>query len=196
MCGAVPSVSRVHLLLPHRGRPPGGCLEDRYSVRSRIWQHALGGRYGIKPCTSPAGTLTECAAGNLNWSSQHGVDICLLSETFLKPDQAFRLANCLPPHRQTDSGGRFSHTSRPWYSTPLSAHSGRDPLGFHCCSSHIARQTGENPCDLLLTFPPIDRSGPGRLFRRGIAGPNGRRPQRQTRGLELAADHETDKTPT
>jgi exonuclease III len=25
--------------------------------------------------------------------SQHGVDICLLSETFLKPDQAFRLAN-------------------------------------------------------------------------------------------------------
>jgi hypothetical protein len=24
---------------------------------------------------------------------QHGVDICLLSETFLDPDQAFRLAN-------------------------------------------------------------------------------------------------------
>jgi hypothetical protein len=37
--------------------------------------------------------------------SQHGVDICLLNETFLNPGQAFRLANFLPPHRQTDSGG-------------------------------------------------------------------------------------------
>ena len=41
-----------------------------------------------------------------------------------------------------------------------------------------------------------DRSGPDRLFRRGIAGPDGRRPRRQTRGLELAAKHETGKTPT
>ena len=42
-----------------------------------------------------------------------------------------------------------------------------------------------------VLFPPTDRSGPDRLFRRGIAGPIGRLPQRQTRGLELAADHET-----
>ena len=34
---------------------------------------------------------------------QHGVDICLLSETFLNPGQAFRLANCLPPYGQTDN---------------------------------------------------------------------------------------------
>ena len=128
--------------------------------------------------------------------SQHGDDICLLSETFHKPDQAFRLANCLPPHRQTDGGGRYSHPSPPWYSPPLSARSGPDPLGGHCCSSHIGWQTVENPCGLTLTFPPIDRSGPDRLLRLGIAGPDGRRPQRQTRGLELAADHETGETPT
>ena len=96
---------------------------------------------------------------------------------------------CLPPHRQTDNGGRYSHPSPPWYSPPLSARSGPDPLGGHCCSSHIGRQTGENPCGLPLTLPPIDRSRPDSLFWWGIAGPVGRRPQRQTRGLELAADH-------
>ena len=39
--------------------------------------------------------------------SQHGVDICLLSETFLKPDQAFRLANyvCHRTERPTAVGG-------------------------------------------------------------------------------------------
>ena len=33
--------------------------------------------------------------------SQHGVDICLLSETFLNTGQAFRLAN-YACHRKTD----------------------------------------------------------------------------------------------
>ena len=92
--------------------------------------------------------------------------------------------------------GRYSHPSPPWYSPTLSARSGPDPLGGHCCSSHIGRQTGENPCGRPLTLPPIDRSRPNGLFCWGIAGPVGRRPQCQTRGLELAADHETGETPT
>jgi exonuclease III len=39
--------------------------------------------------------------------SQHGVDICLLSETFLNPCQAFRLANyvCHRTDRPTAGGG-------------------------------------------------------------------------------------------
>jgi hypothetical protein len=39
--------------------------------------------------------------------SQHDVDICLLSETFLKPDQAFLLANyvCHRTHRLTAGCG-------------------------------------------------------------------------------------------
>ena len=38
---------------------------------------------------------------------QHFVDMCLLSETFLKPDQAFRLANyvCYRTDRPTTGGG-------------------------------------------------------------------------------------------
>ena len=44
MCGADPSAPHFHFLPPHRGSPPAGCLEDRYSLRGRIWQHALGGR--------------------------------------------------------------------------------------------------------------------------------------------------------
>ena len=31
-------------------------------------QATLGGRYGVKPCASPAGMRTECAAGSLNWN--------------------------------------------------------------------------------------------------------------------------------
>ena len=63
-----PVGSSVHLLPPHRGSPPEGCLEDRHPLRGRIWQHALGGRYGVKPCASPAGMRKVCAAGSLNWS--------------------------------------------------------------------------------------------------------------------------------
>jgi hypothetical protein len=38
------------------------------SLRGRIWKHVLGGRNGVKPCASPAGMLTECAAEGLTWS--------------------------------------------------------------------------------------------------------------------------------
>jgi hypothetical protein len=97
---------------------------------------------------------------------------------------------------QTDIKGRHSHSSPPWYSPPHSTRCGPDLLGGYCHSSHNCRQTGENPCGLRLSFPPTDRSGLDRLFRRGIDGPDGRRPQRQTRGLEFADDHETGETPT
>ena len=42
-----------------------------------------------------------------NFLSQHGVEIFLLSETFLNPGQAFRLANyiCHPSDRSTAGGG-------------------------------------------------------------------------------------------
>ena len=126
--------------------------------------------------------------------NQHDVDISLLSEAFLNHNEAFRLANCLPPHRQTDSRGWYSHPGPPWYSPPLSAHSGPDPLGGYCYPRHNGRQTGENPCGLPLPFPPTDRSGFVRLFRRGDAGFHGRRPQRQTHGWELAVEHKTGKT--
>jgi hypothetical protein len=62
----------------------------------------------------------------------HRVDICLLTETFVKPGQAFRLANCLPPHRKTDNRGSYSHTGPPCYSPTLSVRSGPDPLGRYC----------------------------------------------------------------
>ena len=118
--------------------------------------------------------------------SQQGVDICLLIETFFNPGQAFRLANYICHGTE----------SPPWYSPPLNARSGPDPLGGYCLPSHIGRKTGVNPCDLLIAYPPTDLSGPNRLFRQAIAGLDGWRPQRQTRGLELAAEHETEETLT
>ena len=45
----------------------------------------------------------------------HGVDICLLSETHLSPEQAFRFANCLPPYRPKCSGRRNSNSGPPRY---------------------------------------------------------------------------------
>ena len=54
------------------------------------------------------------------------------------------------------------------YSPPLSAHHGSDPLGGYCQPGHNGQQTGENPCGLHLPYPPTDRSGPVRLFRRGM----------------------------
>jgi len=100
--------------------------------------------------------------------NQHGVDICLLSETFLNPGQAFRLANyvCHRTDRLTAGGG--TGPGPPWYSPPLSARSEPDPLGGYCHSSHNGRQTGKNPCEYPLAFPPTNRSGADRLFERGL----------------------------
>ena len=105
---------------------------------------------------------------------QNGVDICLLSETFLNPGQAFWLANYVCDRTDRPAaGGRHRHLSPPWYSRPLSARSGPDPLGGYCHPSHIGRQTGVNSCGLPFDFPPTDRNGRDRLFRRRIAGLDG-----------------------
>ena len=114
MCGGDSSAPHVHLLPPHRGSSPAGCPKDRHPFRGRIWQHALGERNGVKPCASPSRMQTESATGSLNWSifshflCQHGGDICLLSETFLNPEQTFRLAKfvCHRTDRPTARGGR------------------------------------------------------------------------------------------
>ena len=56
--------------------------------------------------------------------SQHGVNICLLRETFLNSGQAFRLGNSLPPHRQTNSRVWHGHSGPAWYYSPLGTGAG------------------------------------------------------------------------
>ena len=79
-------------------------------------------------------------------------------------------------------------------------HSGPVPGLTHLEANAIQVTLADKPVIILSAYispsPPTDRSGPDRLFRRGIAGLDGWRPQRQTRGLELAAEHETRETPT
>jgi len=65
--------------------------------------------------------------------------------------------------------------------------------------THLEALAG-NPVKILAAYlspsrPHTDRSGPVRLFRRGTAGFDGRRPQRQTRGLEVAAEHKEGEPP-
>jgi len=71
---------------------------------------------------------------------QHGIDFCLLSEAFLNPGQAFRLASYVCHRTDRLTTGRYSHPGPPCYSPPLSARSEPDTLGGYCHSSHIGRQ--------------------------------------------------------
>jgi hypothetical protein len=64
----------------------------------------------VKPCASPAGIRTVCAARHFvleHILTQNGVDICLLSETFLNLAEAVRLAKyvCNRTDRPTTGSG-------------------------------------------------------------------------------------------
>jgi hypothetical protein len=105
MCGADSKGPHVHHFPPHRGSPPAGCLEGRYSLRGRIWrtERCKDLRLACWNANGVRGRKLELE----HFLSQHGVDICLLSETFLKPGQAFRVANyvCHRKDRLTAGGG-------------------------------------------------------------------------------------------
>jgi len=106
--------------------------------------------------------------------SQHGVDICLLSETFLKPGQAFRFAKYV--YHRTDrpaaGGGRAILVSRGIVHHSVSV-PGLTHLEATAIQVTLAGKPVLNPCGLAFAFPPTDRSGSERLFRRGIAGLDG-----------------------
>jgi len=129
-----------------------------------------------------------------NSLNQKGVDTCLLrlSLTIVKPSG---LPIISATARKTDSRVRYSHSGPPLYSPLLSAHSRPDRPGGYCHPSYNGRQTGEHPCSLPLPIPLTNRSGPVGMFRWGNAGLDGRRPQRQTRRLDRAAEHKTGETP-
>jgi len=100
--------------------------------------------------------------------SQHGFDICPLSETFLKPGQTFRISRYVC-HLMTDrQWGRHSHPSPPWYFAQLRARSGLDPHGGHCHPGHSGRKTDDSPCGWPFELPPTDRRGPNCLFLGGL----------------------------
>jgi len=61
-----------------------------------------------------------------------------------------------------------SHPDPTCYRRPLSARSVQDPFAGYCHSSNIGRQAGENSLVLPFAFPPTDRSGTDRLFRRNL----------------------------
>ena len=99
----------------------------------------------------------ECAAGSLNWSIfSISTVLIFVSKVkfFLIRDKPSGLP-LMSTTAQSNSRGRYSHPGPPWYSRPLIARSGPEPLGGYCYSSHNGRQTGENPCGLTLAFRPL-----------------------------------------
>ena len=117
--------------------------EGRKSLRLACWN-----AYGVR------GRKLELE----HFLSQHGVDICLLSETLLKPEQTFRLANyvCHCIDRRTLGGGTAILVCR----------------GIVHHSVPVPGLTHLEATAIQVTFAEI-------------AGHGGWRSQRQTRGLEL-----------
>jgi hypothetical protein len=145
MCEADSSANHAHLFPPHKGSPPAANPKERYPIRGRIWQHALGKRSGrtaqLLACWDADGVRgRKYELGQ--FLNQHSVDNYLLNITLINSEQPVRLINCLPPHRQTDSRGWYSHTGPPWYIVPLRARSWPNRHGSYCHSSHAGRQTG------------------------------------------------------
>jgi hypothetical protein len=102
--------------------------------------------------------------------NQLGIDICLFSETFLNPRQAFRLASyiCHRTDRLTAGGGTAILVRR-----GIVHHSVSVPcltLLEATANQVILACRQKNSCGLTLPMPSVDLSGPDRLFQRGIAG--------------------------
>jgi len=128
--------------------------------------------------------------------SQYGVDICLLSETFLNPGQAFRLSNyvCHRTNRLTAGGGTAILVRR-----GIVHHSVPVPGLTHLEATATQVTLADKPVLILAAYLLPSRPLIGAeltAFFGGDSGLDGWRPQCQTRGLEVAAEHETVETPT
>jgi len=81
--------------------------------------------------------------------SQHGVYICLLNETFLKPDQAFRVANyvCHRTDRTTTGGGTAILVRR-----GIVHHSVPDPGLTHLEATAVQVTLAGRPVKILAAY--------------------------------------------
>ena len=140
-----------------------------------------------------AGTKLELG----HFLSQHGVDICLLSETFLNSEQPFRLANyvCNRTDRPTLGGGTAILVRRGivHHSVPV--------LGLtHLEATAIQVTLAGRPVIVLVAYlspsRPLIGADISACFGGGLPVLMASDLQRQTRGLELEAEHETGETPT
>ena len=114
--------------------------------------------------------------------SQHGVDICLLSETFLNPGEAFRLANyvCHRTDRPTAGGGTAILVQRgvTQHSVPVT---GLNQLEATAIQIMLAGR----PVKVLAAYLSPSRPLIGADLDACFAGHDGRRPERQTCRLEV-----------
>jgi len=132
-----------------------------------------------------------------NILSQHSVDICLLSETFLNNGQAFRLANyvCHRTDRPTAGGGTAILFRR-----GIVHHSVPVPGLTHLEATAIQVTLAGKPVLTLAAYlsPTCSLIGADltACFGRGLPVLIAGDLDAKTRGLELAAEHETGETPT
>ena len=128
-----------------------------------------------------------------NFLSQHGVDICFLSETFLNRGQDFRLANdvCHCTDTPTARGGTAILVRRGIVHNSVPV-----PGLTHLEATALQLTLAVRPVKILAahlsSYLPLIVADLTTCFG-GIAGHYGRRTQRQTHGLELEPDHETGK---
>jgi len=87
MCEADSSANHAHLFPPHKGTPPAANPKERYPIRRRIWQHALGRRSGrtaqLLACWDADGVRgRKYELGH--FLNQHGVNNYLLNITLIQ----------------------------------------------------------------------------------------------------------------
>jgi hypothetical protein len=199
MCGADSSASHIHLLPPIRDSPPSGLswkpafsLWPNMAPRPRRTEQAKSLRLACWNADGVRGRKLELE----HFINQHGVDICLLSETFLNHCQAFLLSNyvCHRTVRPT-AGGDTASLVR----CGIVHHSVPIPGLIHLQATAIQVTMAGKPVKILAAYHspsrPLIGADLSACFGGGNAGLGGRRPQRQTRGLELAAAHKTGETP-
>ena len=101
--------------------------------------------------------------------NQHGVDICLLSDTFLNPGQASRLANYVCHRRQTGSGGGTAILVR----RGIAQHSVPVPGLTHLEATAIQGTLAGKPVKILAAYfspsRPLIGAEPTICFGRGLS---------------------------
>jgi hypothetical protein len=131
MCVAEPSGTHIRLIHTQRGEPSSCLPQNRYPIpgTNMAARHKSTGRgKSLRLACWKADGVGGRKIEMENLLGQHDVGICLLSETFLNPEKAFRFANYVCHcTAQSNSWGWQNYTGPAWHSSPLGTANGPHP---------------------------------------------------------------------
>ena len=145
-CGTDSSATHICPNPPYLGGLPEGRPENRCSFYSCVWQRDLEGQ---NACWNADG-IRSWKLELEHFLRQHGVHVCLLSETLLSLREAFRLANyvCHRTHRVTSRACTAVQVQRGimYHAVPIPNLTGLEETAI----CYVGQPTTENPGGLPL----------------------------------------------